>query len=280
MVTEKIMHGLFVIARILVSAYLGLMAMVFIFQNRLIYFPLAEIGATPQSINLPYESISFETDDGEKIHGWFIPADKAKGVLLFCHGNGGNISHRLDSIRIFNRLGLSVLIFDYRGYGQSTGKPTEKGTYLDAEAAWRYLVQNRGVAPAEIIIFGRSLGGSIAAHLAKDHTPGAIILESSFTSIRDMAKTLYPYLPVSFLLRFHYPTREYLQQVQCPVFIIHSRDDDLIPFRQGRQLFDVAREPKEFLELVGNHNQGFLISGERYKKGLDAFISRYGKSVP
>ena len=194
-------------------------------------------------------------------------------MVLFCHGNAGNMSHRLESIRVFHRLGLSTLIFDYRGYGQSEGKPTEQGTYLDAEAAWRYLVQRQEVDPAEVFVFGRSLGGAIAAWLARGHTPKALIMESTFTSVPDIAAHLYPYLPVRLLSRFHYNAVDYVRQVNCPVLIVHSRDDEMIPFSHGRRLFETANEPKEFLEIRGSHNEGFMTSADRYEEGLASFLS-------
>jgi len=196
-------------------------------------------------------------------------------VILFCHGNAGNISHRLESIQVFHRLGLSTFIFDFRGYGQSEGRPTEQGTYLDAEAAWHYLVRERQMSPTEIIIFGRSLGGSIAAWLAQDHTPKALIIESTFTSVRDIAAELYPYLPVRWLCRFNYNAMDYLHQLNCPVLIVHSRDDEMISFSHGRRLFETANEPKEFLEIMGTHNEGFMTSAKRYEDGLDSFISKH-----
>jgi len=178
----------------------------------------------------------------------------------------------LESIQIFYRLGLDVFIFDYRGYGQSEGKPTEHGTYEDAEAAWRYLVEERQTNPRQIIIFGRSLGGAVASWLAQSHTPGALIIESTFTSLTDIAATLYPYLPVRLLLRFEYNTAEYLGRVYCPVLIVHSPDDEIMPFRHGQQLFEMARKPKKFLEIFGTHNEGFIISSKGYETGLNAFI--------
>jgi len=193
-------------------------------------------------------------------------------MVLFCHGNAGNISHRLESIEIFHRLGLNIFIFDYRGYGQSEGKPTEQGTYEDASVAWRYLTQQRQVNPNEIIVFGRSLGGAVASWLAQSHSPGALILESTFTSLADIAASLYPYLPVRLLLRFKYNTAEYLGKVNCPVLIVHSRDDEIMPFSHGCRLFEMASEPKKFLEISGTHNEGFIISGKDYEKGLNAFI--------
>jgi len=256
-----------------VGLYIGLVTLLFLFQSRFLYFPTRPITMTPAVIGLSYEDVRFQAADGVVLSGWFVPAERPKGVVLFCHGNAGNMSHRLESIRVFHRLGLSTLIFDYRGYGQSEGKPTEQGTYLDAEAAWRYLVQRREVDPAEVFVFGRSLGGAIAAWLARGHTPKALIMESTFTSVPDIAAQLYPYLPVRLLSRFHYNAANYVRQVNCPVLIVHSRDDEMIPFSHGRRLFETANEPKEFLEIRGSHNEGFMTSADRYEEGLASFIS-------
>jgi len=257
------------------SVYVIFVSLLFIFQSHYIYYPERVLSGDPGIIGLQFESVSFETQDGVKLSGWFIPAESARGVILFCHGNAGNISHRLDSIQIFHQLGLDVFIFDYRGYGESEGKPTEQGTYTDAEAAWRYLVEERQVSPNEVIVFGRSLGAAVATQLAQSHMPRALILESAFTSLPDIAAKLYPYLPVRLLLRFKYNTAEYLSRVNCPVLIVHSRNDEIMPFSHGRQLFEMANEPKEFLEITGTHNEGFITSGKRYEEGLSAFISEY-----
>jgi len=265
------MLGIWVVIAI-TAAFVIFIGFFFIFQSRYIYYPERVLSADPGSIGLHFESVSFETQDGVKLSGWFIPTESARGVILFCHGNAGNISHRLDSIQIFHQLGLDVFIFDYRGYGQSQGKPTEQGTYTDVEAAWRYLVEERQVSPDDVIVFGRSLGAAVAVWLAQSHTPRALILESTFTSLPDIAARLYPYLPVRLLLRFEYNTAEYLGRVNCPVLIVHSRDDEIMPFSHGRQLFEIANEPKEFLEITGTHNEGFVTSGKHYEEGLNAFI--------
>jgi fermentation-respiration switch protein FrsA (DUF1100 family) len=256
-----------------IGAYAGLVALLFFFQSRFVYFPVRTITVTPAAVGLAYEDIHFRSEDGVELHGWFIPAENAKGVVLFCHGNAGNISHRLESILVFRRLEISTFIFDYRGYGRSEGTPTEQGTYLDAEAAYQYLVRERGNEPSEILVFGRSLGGAIAAHLAEDYTPRALIIESTFTSVPDLAAQLYPYLPVRLLSRFQYDALGHVRQVDCPLLIVHSRDDEMIPFDHGRRLFEAASEPKHLLEILGSHNEAFIVSGERYVGGLEAFMS-------
>jgi fermentation-respiration switch protein FrsA (DUF1100 family) len=267
------------IVRVLVLSALGFYIFLLLYfglsQARFIYFPERRIIATPDDMGLSYEVVSLETEDEVRLSAWFIPAAEPKGVIVFCHGNAGNISHRLESIWMFHRLGLSTLIFDYRGYGQSEGKPTERGTYLDAQAALNYLVRDRNVSPSEIIVFGRSIGGAIAAWLAKEHTLGALIMESTFTSVPDFGAELYPFIPIRLISRFKYDARDCIRQAICPVLIVHSRDDELVPFRHGQRLFEAAHEPKEFLEIRGPHNEAFLISAEEYMSGLDSFISKY-----
>ena len=251
---------------------------VYIFQARLLYFP-DQPGRhhvhVPTDIGLQYESVRITTADGITLDGWFVPADKARGVILFFHGNAGNISDRLDSLRVFNELGLNTLIIDYRGYGSSTGTPSETGTYLDAEAAWRYLVEEHRFSPQDIIIFGRSLGGAVAVHLASQQEPAALIAESTFTSVPDLAAELYPWLPARWLSRFQYNSLGKIKSVTCPVLVVHSSQDEIIPASHGSRIFAAAPVPKEFLKISGSHDSGFLTSGRVYTDGLDHFLSSH-----
>jgi uncharacterized protein len=259
---------------ILSLSYLIIVAVTYFIQDSMLYFPEKEIWHTPKNINLEYSEIYFETEDGITISGWYIPAKNEKGVLLFCHGNAGNISHRLDSIKIFHNLSLSVLIFDYRGYGKSNGKPSEKGTYLDAEAAWNYLVNVKQKPPEEIILFGRSLGGAVAAEIALMKNPAGLIIESSFTSVPELGSKLYPWLPVKLISKFSYSTIHKVGFIKCHKLIIHSPDDEMISFEHGKSLFENASPPKEFLIIRGGHNEGFLTSGNIYGEGLKKFIEK------
>jgi uncharacterized protein len=257
------------------GAYVVLVLALFLFQSELLYLPnlpSRALMATPDEVGLRYAPVTITTDDDISLHGWFVPAEARLATLLFFHGNAGNISHRLDSLRIFHELGLATLIIDYRGYGESTGAPSEEGTYRDAEAAWRYLTVERQIVPGDIVLFGRSLGGAVAARLATRHTPGALILESTFTSVPDLAAELYPFLPVRWLTRFHYGTETNLRSVSCPVLIVHSRDDEIIAFAHAQRLFGAAREPKRLLEIRGDHNGGFLASRPIYVEGMAAFL--------
>ena len=255
--------------------YAGITALVYFRQSSLIYYPNIagrNLDASPQQIGLAFEDVELLTEDKIRLHGWFIPSDNARGTLLFFHGNAGNISHRLDSIAIFNRMNLDVFIFDYRGYGQSQGRVSETGTYLDAEAAWFYLVETRAIDADEIIVFGRSLGASIAAWLASRHRPAALILESSFSSVPSMAQRLYPVLPVKWLSNFSYDTRQYVSRIECPLLVAHSKDDEIIPYAEGRLVFDAAPASKQFLDMRGGHNDGFIATGQAYSDGLSRFI--------
>ena len=255
---------------------------VYLMQSRMLYYPNMPgraLTATPADIGLEYRDVHFTTEDGIELHGWFIPGDNPHRTLLFFHGNAGNISHRLESVGLFHRLGLSVFIFDYRGFGQSAGSPTEQGTYMDADAAWSYLTKTRALDANDIIVFGRSLGGAVATWLASRHTPSMLILESTFTSVPAMARRFYPFLPVSLLSRFQYNSLALVKNLACPLLIAHSRDDELIPYEEGRQLFEAAPEPKQFLEMRGGHNDGFIVSGPAYESGLRAFIDAHAQTA-
>ncbi|MFW6162063.1 MAG: alpha/beta hydrolase [Planctomycetota bacterium] len=271
---KRVLRILVIAAATLAAGYALICLLVYLFQARLVYMPKQEIEATPADIDLPYEDVSFQARDGTRLTGWLVPADPARGTVLFCHGNAGNVSHRLDTLRILHHLRVNTLIFDYRGYGESEGTPSEEGTYRDAEAAWQWLVGDRGIDRARIVVFGRSLGGGVASWLAVEQEPPGLILESTFTSLPDVGARVYPFLPVRLLARIHYPTVERLPLVACPILVAHSPDDELIPYAHGRRLYEVASEPKHFLELDGDHNDGYLLTGQPYLDGLDRFLTR------
>ncbi|MDE2366407.1 MAG: alpha/beta hydrolase [Betaproteobacteria bacterium] len=265
---------LFNLAIVGVIAYAVLLAAILFFQPKLIYFP--DIGraiiATPDEAGLAYEPVKISTIDGKTLHGWFVPAPAATETVLFFHGNAGNISHRMQYLSMFHSLGYDTFIFDYRGYGNSSGSPSESGTYEDAQAAWQYLTEERCIPPDRIILFGESLGGAIAAWLAAREKPGLLVLASAFTSVPDVAAKLYPFLPVRLLSRFEYNTLKSLQSVSCPVFVAHSPDDEIVPFAQGQALYEAASGPKQFLELQGGHNDGFIFMRKEWAGALDEFV--------
>lgn len=269
---------------IIIAAYIAIVAIFWLFQSWFIYHPTNEIADTPESIGKKYEQVEFQSADGIRLNGWFIPAEPPQprndtpinsgSTVLYCHGNARNISDCLDIIRILTELKLNVFVFDYRGFGKSEGAPSEKGLYADAEAAYNYLTKTRGITENAIIVHGRSLGGSVAAYLAQKYNPGMLILESTFTSMADVASGIYPFLPVKLILRHNYPTIEYVRLVKCPVLVIHSADDELIPFSHGKRLFESIKTQKEFLEITGLHNDGFIISENTYINGINEFINR------
>ncbi len=268
-------NGLCILLAMITLGY-GVTALFYYFtQDRLVYKPEREMLFTPQNRGLAYDEVWFKTKDGISLEGWFIPAERSRGVMLYFHGNDGNMSHRINRMKYYHDLGLSIFMIDYRGYGRSKGAPSEEGMYRDAEAAWRYLTQYRGIAPKDIVIYGRSLGGGVAAYLAAHHHAGALVLESTFTSITDLGVELYPWLPVRQLSHFRYSVKEYLSKVDVPVLIIHSREDDLIPFSEGKQLLLAAREPRRFLEIRGGHDDGFLANVPQYTKALDSFLREF-----
>ena len=260
---------------LLISAFYAVaLAILYYFQEKLIFHPVQDISDNPRKLFLGYEDINFTSTDGVKLNGWFIPAENSEYTVLFCHGNGGNISHRLDTIALFNELPANFFIFDYRGYGISEGKISEQGLYADAAAAWRYLVDNRGIAPDKIIIIGRSLGGAIATHTAAEFKPAALVLESAFTSVPDMARELMPWIYSKHLLKYSLSTLEKLNEVKCTVLVCASHDDRLVPFRMGKKLFAAAPEPKTFVELTGGHDDCYFLCRDKYTKALKKILEQ------
>ena len=257
-------------------AYALMILFVFLYQPRLVYFPQVEreLSATPRAAGLDYEDVTLTTADNVKLHGWWVPSRNARGTILLMHGNAGNISHRLGYLTMFNRLGYSVLLFDYRGYGKSGGHPDEEGTYRDAEAAWLHLAATRNVAPRDIVMVAESLGGGVATWLALKYPPRALVLASTFRSVPDLGAQIYPWLPVRLLARITYDNLGRIAKVDAPVLIAHSRDDDVIPFAHGEALFAAAREPKQMLVLAGGHNDGFLFTRDAWIAAVGAFLDR------
>ncbi len=270
-----------VLIRLLKAALLavGILAVLLVavswFSRSLPFFPSKGIQASPDSLGLAYEDIRLTTADGETIAGWYVPAaDSDDGpVLLFFHGNAGNMSFCLDSVAMFHGLGLSVLLIDYRGFGESSGSPSVDGTLLDARAAWAWLRDVKRVPPEKIIIHGRSLGGGVAAALAAEAPPRALILESTFTSLYDVAKGLVPRLfPVRLFLPQDFNTPERLESIHAPLLVIHSPNDEMIPYELGRTVYEAYTGPKRFVELQGSHNGGIFTDNAVYLQGLRDFL--------
>lgn len=259
---------------VLAFGYVGLLALLYAVQSQLVYRPLAVVATTPADIDLNYDSLTLKTTDGVNIAAWYVPASDRPNapVVLLCHGNAGNVSSRLDYLAIFHSLGVTTLAFDYRGFGESEGQPSEIGTYRDADAAWRYLTETRGLLPQDIGVYGESLGGGVASYLAQRYQPGALVLASTFTSLPDRARELYPFVPVRWLLQSEYGSRDRLADISAPVLVIHSRDDEVIPFSHGLSLYEAANDPKQFVEISGLHNSGYMSSLDTYRAGLAEFF--------
>lgn len=240
-------------------------------ERRTIFQPIKEIEFFPKELGLDFEDVFFKTADGIDINGWFLPYAGAKYTVLFCHGNAGNISYRLENIKFFHDLGYNVFIFDYRGYGRSKGRPSEKGLYLDAQAAYDYLV-SRKISPEQIIGFGKSLGGAVIIDLAYKNKLAALIISSAFSNGKDMAKIVYPFLPY-WIFTSRFDSLNKIKSVSVPKLIIHSIDDEMIPYKLGEELYQGAAQPKEFLQIRGDHNSCFFISQEILKEKIADFIA-------
>lgn len=263
---------------IVLATYAGVCVLINLLQAKLIYYPSKGYDAVPTDIGLAFEDLTLRTADGVNIAAWYIPATDAPGTVIFFHGNAGNMTHRLQSIKVLHRMGLSVLIIDYRGYGRSEGKPSEIGTYEDAEAAWRYLTETRGESPERIALFGRSLGGAIAIELATRHSPAAVATESTFTNLIDIGKIHYRFLPVRLILSYHYDSLSKVSQITCPKLFFHGLEDTLIPLANGRRLFEAAADPKEFIETPGGHNEaGFTYTQEFSERLRDFLLSAFSR---
>lgn len=244
-------------------------------QKLVIFYPFGEVEATPAKHGVPYTETRIGTKDGERLHAWLIRGEEDKPVVLYCHGNASTVSEPsyLRFLQMMHEMGISVLIFDYRGFGKSSGSPSEEGTYRDAEAAWNHLRTSLGYAPEEIVIWGKSLGGGPASYLASRHPNcRALILESTFTSIPDVAQRLIPFLPTSRIINHEYPVESRVRELGCPLLVMHSPQDETVPYELGRRIYARASEPKRFLELTGGHVWGLRNSREQAAPVLRDFI--------
>jgi uncharacterized protein len=249
------------------------------FADRLVYFPSRVLdGGTPAALGLGYEDVELTASDGVRLHAWFVPAPGTPPVVLFLHGNAGNISHRLDKLAVFSELGAAVVLLDYRGYGRSEGTPDEEGTYRDADAAYGWLGR-RGVPAERIVVYGESLGGPIATDLASRRPLGGLILESAPSSIIGVARHHYPFLPVALFLSIRYDAAAKIGGVHSPLLIMHSPTDEIVPFSMAEDLYAAANEPKQLIRLRGAHNDNFMVAAETYRAALNDFLLR-GLRVP
>lgn len=258
------------VVRFGLAVYLSLVLLMMFFEESLIYFPIRYPEGDWAPAGLEFEDATFETSDGVRLHGWYVPHDDPRAVLLFSHGNAGNITHRAHVLRTFERLGVAVLIYDYRGYGRSEGSPNEEGVIRDARAARAWLAQRAGVAEEQIVLLGRSLGSAVSVQLAAQDGARGLVLESSFTSMPDVAAKHYPWLPVRLVMRNRFDSAEVIGRYHGPLLQSHGDRDTIIPIELGRRLFELANEPKQFYVLRGSdHNDPHPAE---YYEVLDAWL--------
>lgn len=254
-----------------------------IFEEQFIFFPTQYPDGFYDSIpgNLTVKDCWFETEDGLKLHAWYIKANQANGVLLISHGNAGNLSHRLDLMSRLYRHGFSVFMYDYRGYGRSEGSPSEEGVYLDGRAAYDHLTRVEGVDPSRIILFGSSLGGAVAVDLATQREAAGLILEATFSSGKELAQTLYPFLPVKLLMKSEYDSIGKIREIRIPLLVIHGSRDSIVPIELARDLYDAANEPKRFYVIENaDHNDTYFVGGEVYFNELKLFAQQVFEKKP
>ena len=275
MATRKITLRILRIGVLLV----GVLLLVFLsgcwnwFVERQVFFPDTTIEHTPADFDLPFEDIWFTSSDSVRLHGWLIPASSPDRLLLFCHGNAGNISHRLENVRLLHNMGISVFIFDYRGYGRSHGSINEKGFYLDSEAAYEVARLWAEKHRAKLVVFGRSLGGIAATHLGATKKCDGLILESTFTNMGAMASAHYPLPFAERLLKHRLNAVGEIVQVRVPVLFFHGDKDRIVPIKLGRELFEAAPDPKEFVTITGaGHNDTYFVGGPDYFKKIGNFF--------
>ena len=258
--------------------FLGIIVYVRFLERTTVFLPTRIVLSSPKDVGLEYEDVFFASVDKSRLHGWFIPAvlrPEEAPVVIFLHGNAGNIGDRLEKILMFHKMGCSVFIVDYRGYGNSEGRPTETGMYEDAQAAYDSLLARKDIRQDKVIVYGASLGGAAAVDLATRRDVDALILDSTFTSAADMGKIMFPVIP-SYFLNIKLDSVHKIQACRMPKLFIHSMDDETVPFALGEKLFEGAPGPKAFLKITGDHNNGHIVSERTYVGGIKAFLRQYG----
>lgn len=243
--------------------------------NSLLYFPSRVIAETPANAGLAFEDVAIETEDGERLHGWWIGASGPPlGHLLLCHGNAGNVGDRIPHAQLLSAAGFDVLLFDYRGYGRSSGRPSEEGTYRDAFAAQGALLARHGVEESLIFYLGESLGGAVALALALEAPPRGVVLQSAFTGVRSMSRLHYPFIPGA-VVPDAYPSLRLIGQLRVPLLVLHGERDDIVPLSEGRALFDAAPARKEIQVFPGlGHNDLVPLAGSAYAEAIASWAGR------
>ncbi len=272
---QRIKWMAIILPSLAVILYVLLLAGLWAMQDRLMYGRASkEVKETPAARGWQSEEVWCDVG-GEKTHGWWIPVPEARGAVLFSHGSGRNISGYLEDAALYREQGLSVLLYDYGGYGSSSGKASEPRCYADARAMWSYLTETQGVPPEKIILAGSSMGGGVTVELATHVTPAAVILESTFTSVPDVLSDTYPFIPADWICHIQFRNKDKIQHITRPLLLFHSREDTVVPFAHGRQLYEKAPGPKTFVEIQGAHHGGKFTSRDLYSESLKKFIGEY-----
>jgi len=241
-------------------------------ESKSVFFPSKKIESYPHDIGIPFEDVYVTVSDNVRLNGWFVPSKDATYTILFLHGNGGNISHRLEKLKMLLDCKTNVFLVDYRGYGKSEGHPSEKKVYNDAQAFYNYLIQEKHMPPDKIIIYGESLGTAVAIDLASKNKTIGIILEGAFSSGKDMAKRIYPFMPLFFFSNI-FDSLSKIKKVKVKKLFIHSKNDEIVPYDLARKLYESSPQPKIFVDIIGGHNTAFIDSRDRYISSIKDFIA-------
>ena len=271
MAVRQVLTGVLALAAMVGAGLVALLGLAYFRQESLIFFPDRHVRFTPADLGMAFGDVRLETSDGVTLAAWWVPAPQGRGALIFSHGNAGNMGDRVGKLRLFHDLGLSVLAFDYRGYGASQGKPSEEGTAHDMDAAVTHVRDSRGVPLDRTVFYGESLGGAVVIEAATRFPPAALVAESTFTSARAMARRHYPFVPPA-LVRVGYDSLSRVRRLACPKLFLHGPADTIVPFEMGEALFRAAPEPKHFAALVGDHNSGGILESPEACRKLAEFL--------
>jgi uncharacterized protein len=270
---KKIPKTLLIVLAVLTGIYLLACVAVYTFQKRIIFLPMRCDDPPPGDLGI--REVYFPTADGQVLHGWWMPVDSSEFTVLFFHGNAGCVERSEERMRFFRELGYSVLEVDYRGYGKSTGDVNcEEDIYTDAKSALKYMADSLKVPDEKLIVWGWSLGGGVTAEVCQDKKFAAVVLEGTFFSLDEIAGRAYPFFPTRWLLKYHFRSGEKIKNFKSPVFFIHSKTDQTIPYKQGRKLFEAAEVRKEFIDIDGSHNHGYYEYRSEIIKALHAFLNK------
>ena len=251
-------------------------------ERNFVFFPVKPLAFSPRGWGMEFEDVFFRTHDGVELNAWLIEASQDSPVVIWFHGNAGNIADRVENARLLFDRGLTLFMVDYRGYGKSEGEPSEEGIYIDGQAAYDYLISERDTAPENLIVFGRSLGSTVAVHVASNNRCAGVILESAITNMADMARAHYPIIPGLGNLKHKFNSIDRVPEIRAPILFIHGDADEIVPYELGRRLFDAAESEKEFYAISdAHHNDTYFVGGKEYFDRFEKFVrEKAGKESP